>query len=224
MLRSLTPPIPSLDSPPPPYQVSHSHFVHTYVTLLMVPASSFYHKPVRCAHRAADGRGAAPQRRTCRGTTTARLCVSAPRGGRVRFGVTTTRGDATRRRHFSRQISRQISRHVSRHVSAPPPLGASRPTLPGEVRGGGSRGGLSSSSSFLTQFRLLLGRSWREVSRSKLAIGIKAAQQVMIALIYGGIYSLGHSQSSIQDRFGLLSLVAIGHAPPTPHPTPKAKP
>merc|ERR1719231_1789794 len=32
----------------------------------------------------------------------------------------------------------------------------------------------------------------------------------MIALIYGSIYSLGRSQSSIQDRFGLLSLVAIG--------------
>jgi hypothetical protein len=32
----------------------------------------------------------------------------------------------------------------------------------------------------------------------------------MISLIYGGIYSLGDTQSSIQDRFGLLSLVAIG--------------
>merc|ERR1719424_803230 len=32
----------------------------------------------------------------------------------------------------------------------------------------------------------------------------------MIAAIYGGIYSLGDSQSSIQDRFGLLSLIAIG--------------
>ena len=32
----------------------------------------------------------------------------------------------------------------------------------------------------------------------------------MISLIYGGIYSLGNTQSSIQDRFGLLSLVAIG--------------
>ena len=32
----------------------------------------------------------------------------------------------------------------------------------------------------------------------------------MVALVYGGIYSLGDTQSSIQDRFGLLSLVAIG--------------
>ena len=42
------------------------------------------------------------------------------------------------------------------------------------------------------------------------AITIKAVQQVMIAVIYGGIYSLSDSQASIQDRFGLLSLVAIG--------------
>ena len=53
-------------------------------------------------------------------------------------------------------------------------------------------------------------RAWREVARSKAAITIKAVQQVMIAVIYGGIYSLSDSQASIQDRFGLLSLVAIG--------------
>ena len=35
-------------------------------------------------------------------------------------------------------------------------------------------------------------------------------RQVMISVIYGGIYNLGTSQTSIQDRFGLLSLVAIG--------------
>ncbi|KAJ1485052.1 hypothetical protein T484DRAFT_1795011, partial [Baffinella frigidus] len=34
---------------------------------------------------------------------------------------------------------------------------------------------------------------------------------VTTALIYGGIYSLGDSQKSIQDRLGLLSLVAIGN-------------
>jgi len=62
----------------------------------------------------------------------------------------------------------------------------------------------------LTQFALLFGRAWREVARSKATLIIKAAQQVMISLIYGGIYSLGDTQSSIQDRFGLLSLVAIG--------------
>jgi len=48
------------------------------------------------------------------------------------------------------------------------------------------------------------------VARSKAALTIKVVQQAMIAIIYGGIYSLGRSQSSIQDRFGLISLVAIG--------------
>ena len=66
------------------------------------------------------------------------------------------------------------------------------------------------ASSGLTQFGLLLRRAWREVARSKAALTIKVVQQLMIAVIYGGIYSLGTSQSSIQDRFGLLSLVAIG--------------
>jgi hypothetical protein len=66
------------------------------------------------------------------------------------------------------------------------------------------------SGSRWTQFRLLFRRAWKEVSRSKAAFLIKASQQLMIALIYGGIYSLGRTQSSIQDRFGLLSLVAIG--------------
>ena len=32
----------------------------------------------------------------------------------------------------------------------------------------------------------------------------------MVALVYGGLYTLGDNQASIQDRFGLLSLVAIG--------------
>ena len=87
----------------------------------------------------------------------------------------------------------------------------------------------------ITQFRMLFRRAWREVARSKAALSIKVVQQVMIALIYGGIYQLGLSQvcrdrgllmisarftydgghfsawqSSIQDRFGLISLISIG--------------
>ncbi|KAL1499188.1 hypothetical protein AB1Y20_013697 [Prymnesium parvum] len=65
-------------------------------------------------------------------------------------------------------------------------------------------------SSAFTQFKLLFRRSWREVARSRAALGIKVVQQVMISFIYGGIYSLDNSQRSIQDRFGLLSLIAIG--------------
>jgi len=62
----------------------------------------------------------------------------------------------------------------------------------------------------LTQFLLLFRRAWKEVARSKAAIAVKVVQQVMVSAIYGGIYSLTNSQTSIQDRFGLLSLVAIG--------------
>ena len=80
-----------------------------------------------------------------------------------------------------------------------------------EVKDGPARRGLRrSSSGCWTQFRLLFRRAWREVARSKAALLIKVVQQVMIAVIYGGIYTLTDSQSSIQDRFGLLSLTAIG--------------
>ena len=65
-------------------------------------------------------------------------------------------------------------------------------------------------ANLLKQFQLLLQRSFREITRGKLVIFIKTVQQVSTALIYGGIYSLGSNQSSIQDRFGLLSLIAIG--------------
>jgi len=66
-------------------------------------------------------------------------------------------------------------------------------------------------ASLLQQTRLLLARSWREVVRNKGANTIKVIQQVSTALIYGGIYSFSDKQSSIQDRIGLCSLVAIGN-------------
>mmetsp|Transcript_26352 Transcript_26352/g.39923 ORF Transcript_26352/g.39923 Transcript_26352/m.39923 type:complete len:744 (+) Transcript_26352:1702-3933(+) len=63
----------------------------------------------------------------------------------------------------------------------------------------------------LTQFRLLLQRSLREIFRSKTTIIIKVVQQVMLGLIYGSIYKLNtNNQASVQDRLGLLSLIAIG--------------
>jgi hypothetical protein len=73
-----------------------------------------------------------------------------------------------------------------------------------------NRGG--PKSSLFTQFRLLLTRSFREITRGKTTLAVKTAQQVTLGVIYGGIYSLGTNQSSIQDRFGLLSLIAIGLA------------
>jgi ABC-2 type transporter len=65
-------------------------------------------------------------------------------------------------------------------------------------------------ANLLVQFKLLLKRSMREISRAKVTILLKLVQQISTALIYGGIYSLGTNQASIQDRFGLLSLIAIG--------------
>ena len=62
------------------------------------------------------------------------------------------------------------------------------------------------------QFGLLFKRSFREIFRGKTVFILKAMQQITTAMIYGGIYSLGSDQSSIQDRFGLLSLIAIGSA------------
>jgi hypothetical protein len=60
------------------------------------------------------------------------------------------------------------------------------------------------------QFKLLLKRSLKENFRSKSTLIIKLVQQVSLGLIYGTIYQLGMNQASIQDRFGLLSLIAIG--------------
>lgn len=49
-------------------------------------------------------------------------------------------------------------------------------------------------ANLLKQFRLLLNRSLREAFRGKGAIILKVVQQVTIALVYGGIYSLGNNQ------------------------------
>eukprot|EP00978_Attheya_sp_CCMP212_P039754 scaffold209912_cov54-Attheya_sp.AAC.2 len=66
------------------------------------------------------------------------------------------------------------------------------------------------ASGLIRQFKILLNRSFHEVLRGKGAIVIKLVQQVTLGMIYGGIYSLGNNQASIQDRIGLISLIAIG--------------
>lgn len=65
-------------------------------------------------------------------------------------------------------------------------------------------------ANIFVQFKLLLRRAIRENFRSKATLIIKLVQQISLGLIYGGIYHLGNDQSSIMDRFGLLSLIAIG--------------
>jgi ABC-2 type transporter len=69
--------------------------------------------------------------------------------------------------------------------------------------------GIGPKANLLVQFKLLSKRSLQEISRAKVAILLTLAQQISTALIYGSIYSLGTNQASIQDRFGLLSLIAI---------------
>lgn len=65
-------------------------------------------------------------------------------------------------------------------------------------------------ANIFVQFKLLLRRSIRENFRNKSTLIIKLVQQVSLGLIYGTIYHLGDDQASIMDRFGLLSLIAIG--------------
>jgi ABC-type multidrug transport system permease subunit len=67
-------------------------------------------------------------------------------------------------------------------------------------------------SSIFIQFKLLFKRAFRENFRGKAKLIIQTVQQVSLSFIYGGIYSIGNNQASIQDRFGILSLIAIGAA------------
>jgi ABC-type multidrug transport system ATPase subunit len=65
----------------------------------------------------------------------------------------------------------------------------------------------------LTQFRLLLVRSWRQVNRSKFSNVTRAMTQLASALIFGGIfYKMGLGQSRIGDRVGLLQVAAVNTA------------
>jgi ABC-type multidrug transport system ATPase subunit len=67
-------------------------------------------------------------------------------------------------------------------------------------------------ANIFVQFKLLLRRALRENFRSKATLIIKTVQQISLGLIYGTIYNIGMNQASVQDRFGLLSLIAIGSA------------
>ena len=64
----------------------------------------------------------------------------------------------------------------------------------------------------LRQFRLLFSRSLNEKFRGKGLLILKSVQQITVSFVYATIYSLKLNQASIQDRFGLLSLIAIGAA------------
>ncbi|GBF92012.1 ATP-binding cassette transporter [Raphidocelis subcapitata] len=65
----------------------------------------------------------------------------------------------------------------------------------------------------LRQFGLLVRRSWRQVTRDKATAVARLMSNLSSALIFGAIYfRMGRSQSSIQDRLGLLQVSAINTA------------
>ena len=73
--------------------------------------------------------------------------------------------------------------------------------------GGGSGGG------FLRQFGLLLQRSWRQVKRDDATNSVRLATSMNSAMVFGSIFwRMGRSQTSIQDRMGLLQVSAINTA------------
>uniref|UniRef100_A0A383W6T5 ABC transporter domain-containing protein n=1 Tax=Tetradesmus obliquus TaxID=3088 RepID=A0A383W6T5_TETOB len=63
------------------------------------------------------------------------------------------------------------------------------------------------------QFRLLLRRSWRQITRDKAAAMARLSSNVSSAVIFGAIFwRMQKKQSNIQDRMGLLQVAAINTA------------
>eukprot|EP00878_Enallax_costatus_P022833 GHUV01024259.1.p1 GENE.GHUV01024259.1~~GHUV01024259.1.p1 ORF type:complete len:106 (-),score=23.19 GHUV01024259.1:428-745(-) len=57
------------------------------------------------------------------------------------------------------------------------------------------------------QFRLLLRRSWRQITRDRAAAIARLSSNVSSAVIFGAIFfRMQKKQSSIQDRLGLLQV------------------
>ncbi|KAI3996199.1 hypothetical protein MKX01_022693 [Papaver californicum] len=63
------------------------------------------------------------------------------------------------------------------------------------------------------QFRLLLKRAWMQASRDGPTNKVRARMSVASAIIFGSVFwRMGRSQTSIQDRMGLLQVAAINTA------------
>ncbi|KAG8382796.1 hypothetical protein BUALT_Bualt05G0114500 [Buddleja alternifolia] len=63
------------------------------------------------------------------------------------------------------------------------------------------------------QFRLLLKRAWMQAFRDGPTNKIRARMSIASALIFGSVFwRMGRSQTSIQDRMGLLQVAAINTA------------
>eukprot|EP00252_Welwitschia_mirabilis_P025448 TRINITY_DN793_c0_g1_i1.p1 TRINITY_DN793_c0_g1~~TRINITY_DN793_c0_g1_i1.p1 ORF type:complete len:686 (-),score=108.11 TRINITY_DN793_c0_g1_i1:381-2438(-) len=73
--------------------------------------------------------------------------------------------------------------------------------------------GISSKCGWWKQFRLLLKRAWMQATRDGPTNKVRARMSIASALIFGSIFwRMGRSQTSIQDRMGLLQVAAINTA------------
>ncbi|XP_006344214.1 ABC transporter G family member 7 isoform X1 [Solanum tuberosum] len=72
---------------------------------------------------------------------------------------------------------------------------------------------ISRKGGWWRQFRLLLKRAWMQASRDGPTNKVRARMSIASALIFGSIFwRMGRSQTSIQDRMGLLQVAAINTA------------
>ncbi|QCE08532.1 ATP-binding cassette [Vigna unguiculata] len=63
------------------------------------------------------------------------------------------------------------------------------------------------------QFRLLLKRAWMQASRDAPTNKVRARMSIASAIIFGSVFwRMGNSQTSVQDRMGLLQVTAINTA------------
>ncbi|XP_059316814.1 ABC transporter G family member 7 isoform X1 [Lycium ferocissimum] len=72
---------------------------------------------------------------------------------------------------------------------------------------------ISRKGGWWRQFRLLLKRAWMQASRDGPTNKVRARMSIASALIFGSVFwRMGRSQTSIQDRMGLLQVAAINTA------------
>ncbi|KAK4376369.1 hypothetical protein RND71_002665 [Anisodus tanguticus] len=72
---------------------------------------------------------------------------------------------------------------------------------------------ISRKGGWWRQFRLLLKRAWMQASRDGPTNKVRARMSIASALIFGSVFwRMGKSQTSIQDRMGLLQVAAINTA------------
>ena len=73
--------------------------------------------------------------------------------------------------------------------------------------------GIVNKGGFLWQFQLLLRRAWRQTTRDGVTNRVRGTMSITSALIFGSIFwRMGRSQTSVQDRMGLLQVAAINTA------------